>query len=462
MTPGGTGDARPQHPFEVRHRDIWRIALPACLAFVTEPLAGIVDTTVIGRLGDAGLLAGLSIGAVAFNTLFALAFFLRFGTAGLTAQAIGARDPLDGLYHLVRAFVFALLLGFVALVFAGPILAGFEAWFNPPPGAAPAFSDYYKVRMASVPFVLVNFVLLGWFYGRARAMTGLLLQMVINVVNIVLSVGFVHGLGWGVPGVALATVLAQVCATVLGLVLVLRHYGGPGRLRGALSLDRLAEMAALRRMLALSRDLTIRSLALNGVFAYFTAEAGRQGDAALAAVGVLMQLTGFATFLLDGIATAVEQLSGRAVGANWRPAFETSIRLSFLWGAFLSVALCAAIFGIGGLGIDAISTSEEVRDVARRYLVMAAIVPLTGMPAYLLDGVMIGATLNTVMRNGMLASAAVFLAFAWVLEPSLQIWGLWIAFHAMLLARAAIYALWIARQRDSLFTAPDVSARPAR
>ncbi len=107
--------ARPQYPFVVRHGDVWHIALPACLAFVTEPLTGMVDTAVIGQLGDPGLLGGISLGAVAFNTMFALAFFLRFGTAGLTAQAVGAQDPTDGLMHLARAVIFAALISVLVL-----------------------------------------------------------------------------------------------------------------------------------------------------------------------------------------------------------------------------------------------------------------------------------------------------------------------------------------------------------
>src|SRR5690606_28308108 len=94
---------RPQHPFTVRHVDVWKIALPASIAFITEPMVGLVDITVIGRLGDAGLLGGLVLGALAFDFIFSLAYFLRIGTAGLVAQAVGARDPRDGFLHAARA-----------------------------------------------------------------------------------------------------------------------------------------------------------------------------------------------------------------------------------------------------------------------------------------------------------------------------------------------------------------------
>ena len=114
---------RPQHPFAVRHRDVWGIALPASIAFITEPMVGIVDITVVGRLGDAGLLGGLVLGALVFDFIFSLAYFLRIGTAGLTAQAVGARDPRDGLLHVARAILLALLAGVLLIALAGPLLA---------------------------------------------------------------------------------------------------------------------------------------------------------------------------------------------------------------------------------------------------------------------------------------------------------------------------------------------------
>ena len=194
----------------------------------------------------------------------------------------------------------------------------FDWWFAPPPDSGPAFHDYYRVRVWSTPFVLVNFVVLGWFYGRARATVGMLLQLSVNLVNVALSIFFVAILGYGVAGVALATVVGHAVAATLGGWLVLHNYGGITAILKALPFASLTEINGLRRMVASSRDLTLRSLALTVSLAYFVSHAGREGDVDLAATGILLQIIGFANFLLDG--PAVEQLSGRAVGANWLPA----------------------------------------------------------------------------------------------------------------------------------------------
>lgn len=442
---------RPQNPFTVRHRDVWGIALPASIAFITEPVVGIIDTAVIGQLGDSGLLGGVVLGAVAFDVIFSFAFFLRLGTAGLTAQAVGARDKHDGLLHLARSIVVAIILGLVVLTLAAPLHFVFTATLAPGENVAPAFSDYFYVRLWSVPFVLINYVILGWLYGRAAATTGMALQLLLNAVNIVLSLWFVLGLNWGVPGVAWSTVIAQAVAAFAGLAVVLRHYGGLRPIIAATPLAALGDMVAVRRMMGLSRDLIIRTLALMTAFAYFAAQGSRMGEIELSANAILLHLFFVSAYFLDGIAQAAEQLCGKAVGANWRPAFERATRLALGWGLAIAGGLSAVLLILGPLAIDMMTTNEAVREMARVYLVMAALTPLAGMPAFVYDGIMIGATLNETMRNGMLASLAIYIALALILQPLLGLWGLWIAFNVLLAGRAAIYAWAIERRKPALF-----------
>ena len=197
-----TTGARPQHPFVVRHADVWKIAVPASVAFITEPLVGIVDITVIGRLGDAGLLGGLVLGALVFDVIFSMTYFLRIGTAGLTAQAVGARDPRDGLLHVSRALVLAVIIGLGMIALAVPLHWASQALLAPGPGVSAALSEYFFVRIWAAPVVMVNQCLLGWFYGRAAAATGMMLQILLHGINIVASIVLVFGFGMGVRGVA--------------------------------------------------------------------------------------------------------------------------------------------------------------------------------------------------------------------------------------------------------------------
>lgn len=444
------GGKRAQYPFDVRHADVWKIALPASVAFITEPLAGLVDITVIGRLGDAGLLGGLVLGALVFDFIFSMAYFLRIGTGGLVAQAVGARDPRDGLLHAARAIGLGVGIGILMIVLAAPILWLADWLLAPDAGVAGALATYFHVRIWSAPFSLVNYALLGWFYGRAAATTGMLLQMIIHGVNILASIGFVYGLGWGVAGVALGTVLGQVAAAVVGLTLLARHFGGLRAVLAAIVPAELLDAAALRRMFGLSRDLMIRSIALMGAYAYFAAQGSRMGEVALSANAILLNLLMVVGFFMDGIAQAAEQLTGKAFGANWRPAFDKAYGLSFQWGLVLAVSLGLAWYFGGSHVIGFMTTNAEVRAHALDYLWLAALCALTFMPAFVYDGILIGITLNATMRNGMVASLAVFLAVAFILQPLGNL-GLWLALHAWFLARGGFYWWALERRRESLF-----------
>ncbi|RUT34502.1 MATE family efflux transporter [Arsenicitalea aurantiaca] len=446
--------AAPVYPFTVRSRDVWAIALPASIAFITEPLAGIIDIAIIGRLGDAGMLGGLVLGTLLFDALFSLAYFLRIGTAGLTAQAIGARDPRDGLLHAARALLLAVLIGLFMIALGGPIHALAAALLAPPPSAAPALEIYFFVRIWSAPFSLVNYALLGWFYGRAAARTGMMLQILIHGVNVALSLLFVYGFGWGIVGAALGTVLGNAAAALLGLVLLLRHFGGIGTVLAAIVPAELLDGTALRRMFALSRDLMIRSAALMGAYGYFAAMGSRSGEIVLSANAVLLNLMMVASFFLDGLAQAAEQLVGKSVGARFRPAFDRAYVLSMRWGLVIAGGLFAFWVLGGGLIIDLMTTNEAVRAHARDFLWVAALMALTGMPAFVYDGILVGATLNVTMRNGMIAALALFLASAMVLEPLLGNTGLWLGLHVFFLARGAYYFLALERRRGALFPDP--------
>lgn len=443
---------RPTHPFEVRSADVWRIALPATIAFITEPLAGLSDITVVGRLGDAALLGGLALGTLVFSFIYSMAAFLRTGTAGLTAQSIGARDPKDGLIHFSRAAAVSVVIG-VAMILLSPLVLGFAIWTlaPPTPEVADALADYFNVRIWSAPFSLMNYALLGWYYGRGQARTGMMLQLVIHLVDIALSIFFVYALGWGIFGAALGTVLGQVVAALLGLLLVVRHYGGLSSLIARVRPAELVDGAGVRRMVGLSRDLMLRSIAMMTVYAFFAAQGARLGEDALAANAVLLNLLLMSSFLLDGTAQAAETLCGRAIGANYRPAFERAYALSMRWGLVIGLGATLIWFVGGALVIDFMSTSQVVRDYARDYLWIAALTALTGVPTYIYDGVLIGATMNATMRNGMIFALAMFLAACFVLQPLYGNLGLWYAMHVFLAARGVYYWAVLKRSRTTLF-----------
>jgi MATE family multidrug resistance protein len=261
------------------------------------------------------------------------------------------------------------------------------------------------------------------------------MQTVLALLNIGLSLLFVVRFEWGVAGVAGAAVLSEGLLLALSAPIVARRL--PGAHRPGLA--RVFDRQGFTRIVAVNRDIMIRSFSLLFAFAFFTRESARFGDLTLAANAVLMHFFMVAGYFLDGVATAAEQLVGRAVGARFRPAFERVVRLTLVWGAALAAALTAVYVLLGPALIDLMTTSPEVRAAARAYLPFAALTPLFGVVAFQMDGIFIGATWSRDMRNMMLASVAVYL-LAWsLLVPAFGNDGLWASLLVFLAARSLAF-----------------------
>lgn len=421
-------DAR---PFAVTNRSVLAIAVPMTLAYLTTPLLGIVDTAVVGQFGDAALLGGLAAGALVFDVVFSTFNFLRSGTTGLVAQAFGRGDETEEQAVFWRAVLIAVAAGIVLVGLAPLIAIAGQKFIGGEARVGEAMGVYVHIRMLAAPFTLINYAILGYVLGRGEGGLGLMLQAVLNGINIVLCILLGLKLGWGVAGVAWATVTGECLAMLLGLAIVVWRFRAAPRLPR----HRLLDMPAFLRMLSLNRDIMIRSFSLLAAFALFTRQGAQFGTLTLAANAVLMNFFLVAGYFLDGFATAAEQLAGRAIGARAETAFRRAVRLTLFWGFGLA-GTATLIFWLGGAGlISLITTSPDVRAVADIYLPWAALTPLSGVLAFQMDGVFIGATWSRDMRNMMLVSFLAFSAALFSLAPSLGNHGLWAALHVFLLVR---------------------------
>jgi multidrug resistance protein, MATE family len=421
---------------KVTTAQVFAIAGPAMVANLTTPLIGIVSTIAIGRLGDATLLGGVAIASIIFDCLFWLFAFLRMGTVAFTAQALGAAELQEIRAILVRGFVIAALVGASLIVLQIPLAAILLGAMGGSEGVTRAAKTYFTIRIWSAPLALANYVVLGWLIGQARAKLALSLQVAINVINMAATVLLVLVLHAGIAGAAIAAVIAEAAGLMLGILTARRlTYGQPPVPRAAL-LDR----AKLIRMLAVNRDIMIRTASLIAVFLFFTAQGARAGDITLAANAVLNNFLLVNAFFLDGLANAAEQLCGRAYGARDRGAFSSATRLVVLWGFGFALAV-TAIYALFGQGlIDIMTASAEVRRSARDYLWFVALAPILAVFAFAYDGVYIGATWVREMRNLMMLSLVIFLA-AWLSLRSFGNAGLWGALLVHYAARGGLQAL---------------------
>jgi MATE family multidrug resistance protein len=423
---------------------VFAIAGPAMLANLTTPFLGLVATAAVGRLGEPHLLGGVAMASVVFDCMFWLFGFLRMGTVALTAQAVGARElstdagasaALEIRAVLLRALTLSALIGFTLLALQIPLATSIFSLIGGSEAVSSAARSYFAIRLWSAPFVLGNYVLVGWLVGQARTGVALALQIVINAVNMAMTVWLVLGLNRGIEGAATAAVLAEGVGFTAGAIVAWRMLGGQLSVAAGVLFDR----AKLLRMLAINRDIMIRTAALIAAFLFFTAQGARGGDETLAANAVLHNFLLISAFFLDGLANAAEQLCGQTMGARDRTGFSDATRL-ILWG-FASALLVTAAYGLfGGALIDVMTTIPGVRDDARKYLWLVVLAPLLGVFAFAYDGVFIGATWARDMRNLMILSLIIFLVAWFCLRPfgNTGLWGALLVHYA---ARGGLQAL---------------------
>ena len=419
-------------------RESWRLAWPLILSNLSVPLLGIVDTAVVGHLDSPRYLGGVALGALVMSVLYWLFGFLRMGTTALTAQAYGAGDGDETRAALGRAMLLALGLG-LGVVLAGPlVLALSERLFAPTPEVAAEFERYVAIRLFGAPAALANMVVLGWLLGLQDSRRPLLLMIATNGINAALAILLVLVLGLATPGVASATVIAEYSGLALGLWLL---YPGWRRLGGWPGWRTLMIGHRFRRLLAVNRDLFLRSLMLEAAFLAFAAIGSRQGEIVLAANAVLMNFFTAAAYGLDAFAHAAEAMVGRAVGAGNRPGFRAAVRASFANAALLALAMTLAFAALGGWGVRLMTGLPEVRAQAMAFLPYIVALPLASVWAFVFDGVYFGATRTAELRNGMAVSLALFAAIAVVLVPLLGNHGLWLSLLLFLAARALVLGL---------------------
>src|SRR5471032_2743691 len=406
------------------------------VANLTTPLIGIVSTIAIGRLGDATLLGGVAIASVIFDCLFWLFAFLRMSTVAFSAQALGAGELPEIRAQLVRGLIIAALIGACLIALQVPLAAILLNAMGGSDGVTRAARIYFAIRIWSAPLALANYVVLGWLIGQARAGLALTVQIAINVTNMAATVLLVLCLDAGIAGAAIAAVAAEATGLVLGLVIARRLGTGQPAIPRAALLDR----AKLMRMLAVNRDIMIRTASLIAAFLFFTAQGARAGDVTLAANVVLNNFLLISAFFLDGLANAAEQLCGRAFGARDRGAFSSATRLVILWGFAFALAVTAVYALFGPRLIDIMTASEDVRRNARDYLWFVVVSPLLAVFAFGYDGIFIGATWAREMRNLMVLSLLIFLG-TWFALRSFGNTGLWVAMLMLYAARGGLQAL---------------------
>jgi MATE family multidrug resistance protein len=370
-------------------------------------------------------------------------------TSGMAAQMYGAGDDRGAREVLQRSVITGLLAGLAILLLQIPIekisfylLEGSEKTEH-------FASRYFYIRVWAAPATLILYALNGWFLGMQNAKYPMIVTLVINLLNIALDFLFVSGFHMNSDGVALGTLLANYAGLATALWLLVRKYPAAVKLLPAVT---LLNTRKIRDFFGINFNIFLRTMCLILVFTFFTARSAVYGDDILAVNTLLLQFFMFFSFFMDGFAYAAEALTGRFFGAADRGLLKKSIRSLFFWGVLLSIPF-SLIYLVAGEDILSLLTDNgEIIRAARPYLFWVAMIPLISFPAFLWDGIYIGATSSAGMRNTMLFSTFVVFFPLWYLtRESLGNHSLWLALVLFLISRGISMGLFSKRY---IFTFP--------
>jgi len=413
------------------HKRVLGVAIPIVLANATIPILGAVDTAVVGQLGLAVPIGAVGIGAIIITAIYWLFGFLRMGTTGLTAQAIGSGDKSETSALLVRGIIIGLVAGLILIMTQVPLFLGALQLSPASIEVEDLAQKYLQIRVYSAPAAIALFGITGWLIAKEKTRAVLLLQLVLNGINIILDLVFVLKLGWGVEGVAIATLIAEWSGLLFGLWLVREGFNNNYWKNWAQIFDRVR----LMQMAKVNGDIMIRSILLEICFVSFLFLGSSFNDATLAANQILIQFLSITVHALDGFAFAAETLVGQALGSKNRTLFRRSVLMTSQWGLGTVILMALAFFVFGNSIINIMTTAEDVRTISYEYLPWMVVAPLAGVAAWMLDGIFIGATRTADMRNMMFISFCVYLIALAFLLPIYGNHGLWASLIIFSIAR---------------------------
>ena len=416
----------------ITHKRILAISIPIILSNVTIPLLGVVDTAVIGQLGKVAPIGAVGIGALVISAIYWIFGFLRMGTTGLTAQAVGKKDNQEIIALLSRTLLIGITAGLVLI-----LINDFIFWgsFKVSPASEEVENlaySYMKIRIYSAPAAISIFGILGWLIAQERTRMVLLLQLWMNGSNILLDFLFVIGFNWGVEGVALATVFAEVSSFFLGIFICRSAFIGSAWRSFHLVLNK----TKISKMAVVNFDILIRSMFLQAAFILFMFLSSDINDEILAINQILLQFLSISAYALDGFAFSAEALIGQAFGAkSVKSLLKVSI-FAIFWAFLAAIVLTLCFYFGSDFLIVLMTSSEELRENAQVYVYWVIVAPILAAPAFILDGIFIGATRTKDMRNCMIISFGIYCLVVWLLYEPFGNQGLWAALMVMFIVRA--------------------------
>lgn len=414
------------------NRRVLSLAVPSILANITVPLVGMVDVGVSGRLGDAVAIGAMAISTMLFDLLYWNLGFLRVGTGGMVAQAFGRRDFKDVMKIFTQGLGTALSIAF--LIFALQyIYVEVALKFIPcSQEVASLARQYYYIRIWAAPATLSLFVFKGFFIGMQDAVSPMVADITVNVLNLLLSILFAFKIGLGFRGIAWAVFTAQYTGLLLCIVIFLARYRS---LLKHLSIRCSLKIKEMLRFFSVNGNLFIRSVCFLFIYVGFTSLSAKYGDTQLAVSTIIMKLLMFFSFFIDGFAYAGEALTGRYIGEQNSTSLHLSTKVIFRWCLWLAVVATVLYIALSRQMVALMTDNQAVIEASKPFWIWLWIMPALSTPAFVYDGIYIGAIATRRIMYAMIFSVIGFFIAYYALYSTIGIQALYIAYMVHIAVR---------------------------
>ena len=428
----------------INRKKVWSLSWPLIIANFTIPLVGLTDTIIMGHMPDSLYLAAIAIGGIVFNFMYAGLNFLRMGTTGIVAQKFGENNFEEVFFSLLRPTLIAVSVGFILYLNRNYIYDLSVYFLTPDQQLLALYKEYLFIRMIGLPAGLLNIVFLGWFFGMQKTKSVMLQLVIINLMNVISSLYLAVYLEYGIFGVALGSVLAQVSGLLLSIIIFLNHFKTLNF--SSFDLKKIINLNGFFNLFSISKNLFVRTMLLVSVQAYLIKKSGLIGVDQLATMEILIVIFGLSSYTLDAFAHAAESTVGVSIGSKNKKNIYKSIKNTTEFALFFSLLIGIILYITDYYIINLFTNIPVLQNLTIDLWSLVIITPFISMLAFQLDGIFIGATLAKEMRNSMILSSLIFyLIIEFIIQDTLNLKNLYSCFLFFLILRGVFLTFYLPR-----------------
>jgi MATE family multidrug resistance protein len=428
----------------INRKKVWSLSWPLIIANFTIPLVGLTDTIIMGHMPDSLYLAAIAIGGIVFNFMYAGLNFLRMGTTGIVAQKFGENNFEEVFFSLLRPTLIAVSVGFILYLNRNYIYDLSVYFLTPDQQLLALYKEYLFIRMIGLPAGLLNIVFLGWFFGMQKTKSVMIQLVIINLTNVFASLYLAVYLEYGIFGVAVGSVLAQISGLFLSIIIFFNHFKTLNFI--SFELKKIINLNGFLNLFSISKNLFVRTMLLVSVQAYLIKKSGLIGVDQLATMEILIVIFGLSSYTLDAFAHAAESTVGVSIGSKNKKNIYKSIKNTTEFALSFSLLIGIVLYISDYNIINLFTNIPVLQNLTIDLWSLVIITPFISMLAFQLDGIFIGATLAKEMRNSMILSSLIFyLIIEFIIQDALNLKNLYSCFLLFLILRGVFLTFYLPR-----------------